>query len=50
MSEEMKNELIYCEAYSILKTLFERGTITREVFEKLNMLNAETMHCQPITV
>lgn len=50
MNEEMKNELIYCEAYSILNTLFERGTITREIFERLNTLNAETMHCQPITV
>lgn len=50
MNEEMKNELIYCEAYSILMTLFERGTITREIFERLNTLNAETMHCQPITV
>lgn len=50
MSEELRNELIYCEAYSILTVLFERGTISKEIFEKLNTLNAETMHCKPITV
>lgn len=50
MSEELKNELTYCAAYSILKSLFERGVITQDVFEKVNALNAESMHCKPITV
>lgn len=50
MSEEMNNELTYCAAYSILKSLFERGVITKDIFEKVNALNAESMHCKPITV
>lgn len=50
MSEELKNELIYLASFSMIKKLYESGEISKEIFERLNNLNAKTMNCKPVAV
>lgn len=46
MTESAHNELVYYAAYSLLKSLYHKGEITKEVFERLNKMNAEKMNCK----
>lgn len=48
MPEETKNALIYCAAFSVLKRLWLDGQISRQLFDRLNRMNAEKMNCKPL--
>lgn len=50
MTNELQNELMYLVIYSTIKKLYDNGTISREVFEKLNNKNAERQGCKPIYI
>ena len=50
MTNELQNELMYLVIYSTIKKLYANGTISREVFEKLNNKNAERQGCKPILI
>lgn len=50
MNNTQKNELIYLVIFSYLKKLYNNGLITKEVFERLNIKNAECQNCKPITI
>ncbi|MCM1508741.1 MAG: hypothetical protein NC177_16660 [Ruminococcus flavefaciens] len=50
MSEKLKNEMLYLAIFSVLKRLYQNGDISKEVFYRLNTINAEKSNCKPITV
>lgn len=48
--EENKNEIMYLMIFSVLKRLYTNGSISKEVFERLNSKNAEQQGCKVITI
>jgi len=50
MDERLKNEMFYLAIFSVLKRLYQNGDISKDVFNRLNAINAEKKNCKPITV
>ena len=48
--EANKNEIKYLLIFSVLKRLYTNGSISKEVFERLNAKNAEQQGCKVITI
>ena len=48
MNNQLKSEMTYLMIFSVLKRLFENGSIDRKVFDRLNTKNAEQQGCQAI--
>ena len=46
MDIKVKNELTYLMIYYSLKKLLDNGEIDREVFDRLNIKNAEIQGCK----
>lgn len=47
---EVKNELLYLFARSILAKLLDNGTISQEEFEAADMYNADRLHIKTVIV
>ena len=45
-----KEQFIYCAAYSLLQSLYDKGITSIEVLERINLKNAEKMHCMPMEI
>ena len=50
MSNQMKSEMTYLMIFSVLKKLYVNGSISKEIFERLNTKNAEQQGCKVITI
>ncbi len=50
MEEKLKNEMLYLVIFSVLKRLYLNGDISKDVFNRLNAINAEKKNCKPITI
>lgn len=50
MSNQMKSEMTYLMIFSVLKKLYSNGSISKEIFERLNKKNAEQQGCKVITI
>ena len=48
MIETAKKEMIYLAAYGVIKNMLEKGVITKEAFDRLNVKMAEEQSCKPI--
>lgn len=48
--EPKKNEIMYLLIFSVLKRLYANGSISKEIFERLNTKNAEQQGCKVITI
>ena len=46
--ERTQNELKYMLAYSLIRSLYEKGKLNKQQFERLNRKNAETLDCEEI--
>ena len=49
MNEDIKKEMLYLASVDILKRLFKQG-IEKEIIDRLNSKNAETMGCKVIPI
>lgn len=50
LMEANKNEIMYLLIFSVLKRLYAKGSISKEIFERLNTKNAEQQGCKVITI
>lgn len=50
MEVNVKNELTYLMIFYSLKKLLENGEINREVFDRLNIKNAESQGCKAVAL
>lgn len=46
--ERMQNELKYMLAYSLIRSLYEKGKLNKKQCQRLNRINAETLDCEEI--
>ncbi len=46
--ERLQNELKYLMALSVVRKLYADGKLKREICERLNKANAETLGCEEI--
>ena len=46
--ERMQNELKYMLAYSLIRSLYEKGKLNKKQCQRLNRKNAETLDCEEI--
>ena len=46
----IQNELMYAAIFVTLKRLYDKGEISKEVFDRLNTKNAENQGCKVILV
>lgn len=46
--ERMQNELKYMLAYSLIRSLYEKGKLNKKQCQRLNTKNAETLDCEEI--
>lgn len=46
----IQNELMYAAIFVTLKRLYDKGEISKEVFDRLNTKNAENQGCKVIFV
>ena len=49
MNEDIKKEMLYLASVDVLKRLFKQG-IEKDVIDRLNSKNAETMGCKVIPI
>lgn len=50
MSEDMKKQMIYLASLDIIRRLLRDGVVSREVLERLNRRNAESVGCKPVAI
>lgn len=50
MDVKVKNELTYLMIFYSLKKLLKNGEIDREVFDRLNIKNAEIQGCKAVAI
>ncbi len=50
MSDEVRKQMIYLSALDIIRRLLRDGVADREVLERLNRRNAESMGCKPVAL
>lgn len=50
MTEEIRKQMIYLASVDILRRLLCLGSVEKEVLERLNQRNADTMGCQPVAL
>lgn len=50
MNTNIKNELTYLMIFYSLKKLLENGEIDRDVFDRLNIKNAESQGCKAAVI
>ncbi len=48
MNNDISNEIMYLVIFSTLIKLYRDGSISKEVFNKLNSRNADIQGCKPI--
>lgn len=48
MNNDISNEIMYLVIFSTLSKLYRDGSISKEVFNKLNSRNADIQGCKPI--
>lgn len=48
MADEVKRQMIYLASVDVLRRLLRAGHMDRQVIERLNKKNAETMGCQAV--
>ena len=50
MNEQVNKEIIYLASADILCRLAKAGNIEMKILERLNLKNAETMGCIPVSI
>ena len=45
-----QNELMYAAVFVTLKKLYDKGEISKDVFDRLNKINAENQGCKSIRI
>ncbi len=50
MSEELRNQSIYLASVDLLRRMLRDGMFDREMLERLNRKNAETMRCKVVSL
>lgn len=50
MNNELKNQMIYLASLDIIRRLLRDGVVSREVLERLNKRNAESVGCKPVAI
>ncbi len=50
MSEDLRKQMIYLSSIDIIRRMLKDGIASREVLERLNHRNAESMGCKPISL
>lgn len=45
LEENLKNQMMYLATWGMLKRLFASGRVDKDIIEKLNKRNAETLMC-----
>lgn len=50
MSEELRNQSIYLASVDLLRRMLRDGRFDREMLERLNRKNAETMRCKAVSL
>ena len=48
MSEDLRKQMIYLSSLDIIRRMLRDGIASREVLERLNRRNAESMGCKPV--
>ena len=48
MSEDLRKQMIYLSSLDIIRRMLKDGIASREVLERLNRRNAESMGCKPV--
>lgn len=50
MSEDLRKQMIYLSALDLIRRMLKDGIASREVLERLNLRNAESMGCKPVAL
>lgn len=50
MNEEMKKQMIYLATVDLINRMLRDGVLSKEVLERLNKRNAESLGCKPILI
>lgn len=50
MSEDLRKQIIYLSSIDIIRRMLRDGIASREVLERLNRRNAESMGCKPVAL
>lgn len=50
MSEDLRKQMIYLSSLDIIRRMLKDGIASREVLERLNRRNAESMECKPVAL
>ena len=50
MSEDLRKQIIYLSSLDIIRRMLRDGIASREVLERLNRCNAESMGCKPVSL
>ena len=50
MTEDLRKQMIYLSSLDIIRRMLRDGIASREVLERLNRRNAESMGCKPVAL